>query len=179
MNTLVLDLLELSYYESGTYKLNESEFSLNDMITDYVNSQKIIVNDNDIKLTVDLPLRMRSYGDEQKLGMVLNNYFSNAVSHCEGEEKLIKISAEEKNGSYRIKVFNSGKNIPQENMEEMWSNFFRGDKSRRREEGRFGLGLSIVAAIQNMHSMNFGCENKENGVEFWFDAKKVVNHLSI
>ena len=179
MNTLVLDLLELSYYESGTYKLNEAEFSINNMIEEYVSAQKKIVSDKDISLDVSLPENMTGFADEQKISMVLNNYFSNALSHCEGEEKIIRISAEESDSVYRIRVFNTGKNIQKETLEEMWSNFFRGDKSHRREEGRFGIGLSIVAAIQNMHSMQFGCDNKENGVEFWFDVKKVVNDLSI
>lgn len=178
MNTLVLDLLELSYYESGTYKLNEVEFSLNNMIDDYILAQKKIVSDKNITVEVNLKEDMQVYGDEQKLGMVLNNYFSNALSHCKNEMK-IKITSEEYDEYYRISVFNTGENISEEILEEMWSNFFRGDKSHRREEGRFGIGLSIVAAIQNMHSMNFGCENKENGVRFWFDVKKVVKDLSI
>lgn len=178
MNTLVLDLLELSYYESGTYKLNETEFALNDMIEDYLLSQKIILEDKDIGLTKNLPADMVAFGDEQKLSMVLNNYFSNAISYCRGE-KQIEVSAEEFDEYYRISVFNTGENISDELIEEMWDNFFRGDKSHNRGEGHFGLGLSIVAAIQNMHSMKFGCDNKENGVIFWFDVKKPVKDLSM
>lgn len=178
MNTLVLDLLELSYYESGTYKLNEEDFSVNDMIDEYVLAQKKIISDKNISVKMNLKENMKAYGDEQKLGMVLNNYFTNALAHCSNEME-IEISSEEYDDCYRISVFNTGENISEEILEEMWSNFFRGDKSHRREEGRFGIGLSIVAAIQNMHSMKFGCENKENGVVFWFDVKKVVKSLSI
>ncbi len=179
MNTLVLDLLELSYYESGTYKLEMEDFCVNDMVKEYITAQKMMINDKKINLEIDLPPDIHGFADEQKMGMVLNNYFSNAVSHCEGEERKIIISAREVDSVYRISVFNSGKNIPEETLEEMWSNFFRGDKSHHRDEGRFGIGLSIVAAIQNMHSMQFGCNNKENGVEFWFDVKKSVKDLSI
>ncbi len=178
MNTIVLDLLELSYYESGSYKLNEESFSVNRMIEDYVNAQKMNISELGISLEQELPEEMLAWGDEAKIRMVLNNYFSNAVSHCEGE-KVIKISASEKEEAYRISVFNTGKNISEENLEEMWDNFFRGDRSHRREEGRFGLGLSIVAAIQNMHSTKYGCLNRAGGVEFWFDVKKHVKDLSI
>lgn len=179
MNTLVLDLLELSYYESGTYKLEMEKFCVNDMIDEYISAQKMIINDKNIDVEIDLPSDIYGFADEQKMRMVLNNYFSNAISHCEGEEKKIIVSAQETDSVYRISVFNSGKNIPEDTIEEMWNNFFRGDKSHRRDEGRFGIGLSIVSAIQRMHSMKFGCDNKENGVEFWFDVKKVVNDLSI
>ncbi len=178
MNTLVLDLLELSYYESGTYKLNETEFILNDMIEDYLSSQKIILEDKGITLNKALLPDMNVFGDEQKLSMVLNNYFSNAISYCKNE-KIIEVGAEEFDEFYRINVFNTGENISDETIEEIWSDFYRGDKSHRRGEGHFGIGLSIVAAIQNMHSMSFGCKNTENGVDFWFDVKKRVKNLSM
>lgn len=178
MNDIVLDLLELSYYESGSYKLSEACFSVNDLIEEYVSAQKIRLGEKGISLDVSLLPDMYGFADESKIGMVLNNYFSNAVSHCEGEKK-ISVIAEEVEGNYRIRIFNTGKNISDENFEEMWNSFYRGDKSHRREEGRFGIGLSIVAAIQNMHLMKYGCENKENGVEFWFDVKKHVKDLSM
>ncbi len=178
MNDLVLDLLELSYYESGSYKLNEEIFSLNHLIDDYVSAQKIRLAEEGISLEVSLPDNMTVFADDSKIGMVLNNYFSNAMSHCEGEKKIV-ISAEKKEDVYRISVFNTGKNISEENFEEMWHSFHRGDASRRRGEGRYGIGLSIVAAIQKMHSMEYGCINKPDGVEFWFDVKKCVKNLSM
>ncbi|MBR3589091.1 MAG: HAMP domain-containing histidine kinase [Clostridia bacterium] len=178
MNDIVLDLLELSYYESGSYKLNESDFSLNEAIEEYVDIQKIRLDENNINVQMKLLPQMCVWSDEAKISMVLNNYFNNAISHCEGE-KLIRITAGEYGEFYRIRVFNTGKTIPEEHMEELWSNFFRGDKSHRRDEGRFGLGLSIVAAIQDMHGMKYGCENKNDGVEFWFDVKKHVKNLSM
>lgn len=178
MNTIVLDLLELSYYESGSYKLNEESFFLNEMVEEYIAAQKMRVSETGIALFVNVPENMCGWGDESKISMVLNNYFSNAVSHCEGE-KIIRITAEECDGNYRIRVFNTGKTISEENLEEMWNSFYRGDKSHHREEGRFGIGLSIVAAIQEMHAMKYGCENKNDGVEFWFDVKKHVKDLSM
>ncbi len=178
MNDIVLDLLELSYYESGSYKLNESEFSLNSLIEDYVQAQKMLLSEKGIDLEVLIPENMVAFADESKIGMVLNNYFSNAVSHCENDKKIV-ITAKEINGNYRISVFNTGKNISDDVIEEMWNSFYRGDKSRHRKEGRFGIGLSIVAAIQDMHGMSYGCENKEDGVEFLFDVKKYVKDLTM
>ena len=45
-------------------------------------------------------------------------------------------------------------------------------KSHSRAEGRFGLGLSIVGAIQKLHGEKYGAENTDDGVVFWFDIKK-------
>ncbi len=50
--------------------------------------------------------------------------------------------------------------------------FYRADKSHSREEGRIGLGLSIVKAIMDAHNMNYGYNNVTDAVEFWFEVKK-------
>ncbi|MBR5438114.1 MAG: hypothetical protein IKV21_04265, partial [Clostridia bacterium] len=68
--------------------------------------------------------------------------------------------------------FNTGKQIPGTDIENIWQSFYRADKSHSRAEGRFGLGLSIVAKLQDLHSQKYGVINKEKGVEFWFDIEK-------
>ena len=56
-------------------------------------------------------------------------------------------------------------------MPQIWQSFFRGDIAHGRSEGRFGLGLSIVAAIVKAQGEACGVDNVENGVCFWFTAK--------
>ena len=43
------------------------------------------------------------------------------------------------------------------------------DKARTREYGGNGIGLSIVKAIMNSLQQEYGVQNYENGVEFWFE----------
>ncbi len=71
-----------------------------------------------------------------------------------------------------MKVFNTGKPIAARDINKIWDSFYRADKALSRSQGRFGLGLSIVRAIQNLHGEAYGVENKPDGVEFWFDIKK-------
>ncbi len=176
MNNLVLDLLELSYYESGMYNIVEDSFSIYRMVEEYAAAQKMRLQEKGIAVKIDIPDSAIAWGDESKISMVLNNYFSNAVSHCEGEKEIV-LSLDEVEGNWRMHVFNTGKNINEESIDELWSSFYREDKSRRREEGRFGLGLSIVASIQDMHGMKYGCQNMSRGVDFWFDIKKSDNNI--
>ena len=44
------------------------------------------------------------------------------------------------------------------------------DKARTRERGGYGLGLSIVRAIQELQGNRYGVENRPDGVSFWFDV---------
>ena len=104
---------------------------------------------------------------------IFTNYLSNAISHIDFD-RIIRVTATDVGTGYRIRVFNTGKPIPGTDIENIWQSFYRADKSHSREEGRFGLGLSFVATIQEMTGEKYGVENKKDGVEFWFDVKKKV-----
>lgn len=54
----------------------------------------------------------------------------------------------------------------------MWNSFYKVDKARTRAYGGYGLGLSIVKAIQELHNNAYGVENIDGGVNFWFEIDK-------
>ena len=69
----------------------------------------------------------------------------------------------------RISVFNTGPRIPEEDLEQIWTKFYKVDKARTREYGGSGIGLSIVKAIMDSFHRECGVDNHEDGVEFWFE----------
>ena len=85
------------------------------------------------------------------------------------KEKYIKISVKLLKNKVRVCVFNTGENITKENIQKIWNRFYKEDSSRNREMGGTGIGLSLVKAIMNNYNNEYGVENKENGVEFYFD----------
>lgn len=174
MNNLVLQLLELSMYESGNVVLNESKLYLYQAVEDYAIENKIKFSEKGITFINDIPKEYFGLGDSIKIQMIINNYISNACSHADFD-KIIRVSACEspQNAeSYRVSVYNSGKEIESEDIDKIWLSFYRADKSHSRAEGRFGLGLSIVAAIGKLHNQAYGVENTDGGVVFWFDIKR-------
>ncbi|MGN1195225.1 MAG: ATP-binding protein, partial [Acutalibacteraceae bacterium] len=111
------------------------------------------------------------YSDRELIDNIFGNYISNAISHCENE-KLIIISCEPVEDNYRVSVFNTGKPIAREDIDNIWQSFYRADKAHSRAEGRFGLGLSIVASAQSILGRDYGVINNDNGVVFWFDIAR-------
>jgi len=75
-------------------------------------------------------------------------------------------------GDAVVSVFNTGKPIADNDLLQIWNSFYRADKAHSRAEGRFGLGLSIVSSAQEAQGMQYGVENRENGVAFWFDVRE-------
>ena len=177
MNRLVCDMLELSKLESGAYPLNPCEFDIKKFIIDSTDSYDILAKENGIEIVRNIPDNLTGYGDPDKLHMVLNNYLSNALSHAKGDKKII-ISASETPSSVLVSVFNTGNHIPEEEMPNLWQSFYRADKAHSREEGRFGIGLSIVKAIQQLHSMPYSVENVDGGVVLGFYIKKIQKEIT-
>lgn len=171
MNNLIVRLMEQLQYSSASYNLNESSFSIKRFVTELIDGRRLNFKNCDINLTVDIPDSYMGRGDGELLSSVFNNYFSNALSHLDFEREII-ITCKETENAYRLSVYNSGKPVSGTDIENIWQSFYRADKAHSRKEGRFGLGLSIVATIQDLHKQKYGVINKEHGVEFWFDIKK-------
>ena len=106
---------------------------------------------------------------------ILTNYFTNAIKNADEieKEKYIEIKIEEKESTVRISVFNTGKNISEENLNKIWKRFYKEDSSRNREAGGSGIGLSLVKAIMDNYKNEYGVINKYNGVEFYFELNKI------
>ena len=110
---------------------------------------------------------------------VVTNYISNAINHASGAN-IIEIKLVQKDDVVRVAVFNTGELIPEDELDKVWIKFYKVDKARTREYGGNGIGLSIVKAIMNSHNKGFGCINRTNGVEFWFelDSKATCNTMN-
>ncbi len=177
MNRLVCEMLELSKYESATYKLNKVSFDISGFVAQSIDSYDILAKEAGIEITNSIPGGIVGYGDTERLEMVVNNYVSNAISHAKYDKKIV-ISAKSTAESTVISVFNTGDHIAPEDIENIWLSFYRANKAHSREEGRFGLGLSIVKAIQELHGAQYGVKNVDGGVEFTFEIKNPPNNDS-
>ncbi len=172
MNNLVMKLLDIIKYQSGEYKVLYENFSIYELVESWFERNHEILKEKNISAKNEIAGDMICTGDSFILSTVVNNYLSNAVSHVSGD-MIITASAMEIDGDkYRISIFNTGEPIAPKDIDQIWNSFYRADKSMSRAQGRFGLGLAIVASIQELHGQKYGVNNHENGVEFWFDVKK-------
>ena len=175
MNHLVKRLISLSQVESGADAMQMERFDLNDLIVHCIQSFTPLIEQQDISISYEENCGKYVWADEYQTEEVLRNYISNAIHHCGGEKK-IRVSTEcsEDGKHIRIRVFNTGEQIPQESLARVWEKFYKVDKARTREYGGSGLGLSIVKAIMESLKQQYGVENHEDGVEFWFELENGI-----
>ena len=171
MNSLVVKLLEFLHIGSGEYPVSLQEFYLDELLISHLDSMKNILREKEVELDLSIVSNLPAIGDPTLIRIVFNNYVSNALSHL-NEERKIRIGVTSDEERYTVTVFNSGEKIAENDIGNIWQSFYRADKAHGRSEGRFGLGLSIVASIQQITSQDYGVKNKEDGVEFFFTVRK-------
>lgn len=172
MNIMVKKLLTLNQLEFGNDVVNMERFDLVLLIKNYIQSAKILTQQNQIDVQMADYEPVYVWADEFQTEEVFMNYFTNAVNHCAGERK-IEIMLEQGDGRVKVEVFNTGEPIPEDALPHIWEKFYKVDKARTRAYGGSGVGLSIVKAILESVHQEYGVENRENGVCFWFTLETV------
>ncbi|HNT25056.1 MAG TPA: ATP-binding protein [Anaerolineales bacterium] len=104
--------------------------------------------------------------DPMRIEQVLNNLLSNALRHTpDGGRIELDLSAEggAAPGSIRLAVHDSGAGIPSESLPHLFERFYRADKSRARQEGGSGLGLTIARQLAQAHGGDLTAANHPQG----------------
>jgi signal transduction histidine kinase len=172
MGLLVADMLDLAQLENGNFKLKSQGFYIDKLINVTVKKYYNIFNNKRIDVQLNITKEVLVFGDTMRIEQVLTNFITNAIRHTE-ENGSIEISMKKDEEKVYIYVKNSGKNIEKENLTKIWDKFFKIDKSRNRELGGTGLGLAITKNILILHKSDFGVENYEEGVSFYFSLNLV------
>ena len=170
MNGMVKKLLDLNHIEFGDIELNPVDFDIVSVISNYLSASDILIKQKEVNLTFEDSDPVYVCADEYYVEEVFNNYFSNALNHVDGEKK-ISIRVEKLDSFAKISVFNTGENIPEESLPQIWDKFYNVDKARTREYGGSGVGLSIVKAIVEKMGGEYGAVNYNEGVEFYFTVR--------
>ena len=174
MNKMVKNLLTLNQLEFGGTQVNLERFDIVSVIEGVINSIGIKAQQKGANITFRHREPVSVWADEFQIEEVITNYLSNAINHVDAK-KIINVEITEKNGIVRVSVFNSGKQIPESELENIWIKFYKVDKARTRAYGGNGIGLSIVKAIMDRHGMGCGVNNYADGVEFWFELDSRIN----
>ncbi|MGG4343302.1 sensor histidine kinase [Paenibacillus lautus] len=170
MDLLIVDMLELAKYESGTYTMDMDSFYI-DAVIERV-CAKLATDIEAKQLHLDLSLKpVEVLANERRIEQVVVNFLSNAIRYTP-EHESIHVSILEDGDTVKVCIENKGAHIQGEQLEKIWDRFYRGEPSRKRSTGGTGLGLSISKKILEMHGVPYGVTNTPNGVLFYFHLNK-------
>ncbi len=177
MDRLVKQLLELMKLEYGKREFSNHEFNIVELEKEVIRKSKVMLDEKGIKVEFDEKQQINVIADDFYIEQVITNYLTNAIKNTKeiNGEKIIKISnvINKDNNKVCVKVFNTGENIKEEDLIRIWNRFYKADESRNREDGGSGIGLAFVKAIMNNYQNEYGVNNLDNGVEFYFELRQV------
>lgn len=168
MNRMVKNLLALNQLESGGNSLQYENFDIVELIKNQISSAEVLISQSGARVELSAKDSVYVWADEYKIEEVFMNYLTNAINHAAGD-KTITVSVKHIGNDVRVTVANTGEPIPEASLSRIWEKFYKVDKARTREYGGSGVGLSIVKAIMEAHGKDYGVENTENGVAFYFE----------
>ena len=171
MNRMVKKLTTLNQLEFGAADFQPVTFDVMELISSVVSQYAKQIKEAGAEVRIEGPGELSVIGDEFEIEEVVNNYLSNALNHPE-EPFQITISVADLGPTARISVSNTGKPIPEEDLDKVWIKFYKVDRARTRSYGGSGIGLSIVKAIMDTHGKEYGVYNTETGVTFWFELDR-------
>jgi len=100
-------------------------------------------------------------GDRDKIIQILTNIVNNALQYTP-QGKRVSVYIEEKNDQISFIVKDEGEGISEDDLPFLFERFYRGDKSRDRETGGVGIGLSIVKALVEAHQGEIKIDSQLN-----------------
>lgn len=170
LKELVDDLINISRLEAGM-KLSKRYFSINTLINETVSELSGIVLKKNIQLSFDKGTSDKTFvfADSERIKQVLINLIDNSVKYTL-EKGSITIRTRDSEKSVIISVEDTGLGIPKEDLPRIFERFYRVDKTRSRDMGGSGLGLSIVKHILELHNSQIKVESEtEKGTKFEFN----------
>ena len=151
-------LLRIAQLEAGAQRASFADVSLSDVFTTVVDLYAPVADDRGRKLLSRIEPNIHVAGDRQLLTQMIVNLIENAFDHSPGG-RSIEVSLDAGSEGPIGRVADNGPGIPPAERERVFQRFYRLDRSRSQPGS--GLGLSLVAAIAQLHAIKV--ELSDNG----------------
>ncbi len=158
LNQMINDLILLSKVDTTEVALKMTPLRLDLLIKDLCNFFQILAEQKNIALETGPLEEVTVMGDKVRLQQLFTNLIDNAIKYT--SRGGIHVTVEKDEDAVAVKVSDTGMGIPEEEREKIFKRFYRMDKSRSRETGGVGLGLSIAEWIAHAHQGRIEVDSK-------------------
>ncbi|WP_227395377.1 sensor histidine kinase [Jeotgalibacillus aurantiacus] len=158
---LVNDLLLLSKADRDMVREHPVQVNPADIIQTVCTKMKSIYPDRSITCQAeDAPIGI----EKEHLEQVLIIFIDNALKYSP-DDAPVELSGRKQNNRYEMIITDYGEGIPAEHLPHIFDRFYRVDKSRSREAGGNGLGLSIAKRLLDMYKVGVGITSSPEGTK--------------
>jgi histidine kinase len=159
LQLLVDDLQDLNRVESGAYQLDFDPVDLAEVIQTTVKRLALQFEEKRVSLSTDLPDNLPEIqGDQDRLGQVFTNLIGNSLQYTPAGGQ-VNIKADQQGRHIQVDITDTGIGISREDLQHIFTRFYRVDKSRSRVGGGSGIGLTIAKHLVESHGGRIWAES--------------------
>jgi heavy metal sensor kinase len=149
MQAMIENLLLLARAEAGQLVLDRKSVDLCLLLTECWALLQHQADRRHLSVQWQMPENCLVQTDREKLSIVIQNLFDNAIAYCD-EGGSISISCGVEDGGWFAEIANSGSQVSSENATHLFERFWRGDASRSGTGSHYGLGLSLCQRLMKV-----------------------------
>ncbi|MEQ8238744.1 MAG: tetratricopeptide repeat-containing sensor histidine kinase [Cyclobacteriaceae bacterium] len=169
LHNLVLNILDVYKYENSQMIVEQSEVSLSDVVQKSIDDTSLLVINKSIALTSTIPSGIQVKADQEVLLRVFANLLTNALKYTPQHGTIQISAAVENEGMVNIRVADSGKGIPPDQLEKIFNKFTQLDATKSGSMRSTGLGLTFCKMAVEAHKGQINVESEVGkGTTFLF-----------
>ena len=158
MLSLVEELFEVTRFKIGRIELERTNISAEMLILQLTEELMPLLRRKNIEISVDNQGVFDIFVDPDKMARALDNILVNAANYTPEGEKIM-VTLDKYADRSRIRIANTGMDIPQEKLDRFFEKFYRADEARQSGTGGSGLGLAIAKNIIEAHGGSITVSN--------------------
>lgn len=163
LTKLIKELMELAKNDSDKLQLNKQKFNLDEELSSLIQLYKDLAENEDKNLNVSFEYKEEINADLNMIKQLVVILLDNSIKYTKSKDS-IEIKTYKQDGKAVLEVADTGIGISNEGIDHIFERFYREEKSRNREKGGMGLGLSIAYNIVNLHKGTIKFDkNREKG----------------
>lgn len=160
MQSLILELLDLSKIEQEYFQLNWEKVSLEELLLDVLLILKQKASEKNIELTQNVSGQTIIFADPFRVKQIMLNIIANAI-HYTKQDGQIEVALVENEETVEFIVKDTGIGMDEVEISRIFERFYRIDKARSRNSGGTGLGLAIVKHLVEAHDGTIAVQSKK------------------
>lgn len=159
MRVLVGEMMNLTKLEMGDKEKDFVDFSLSEAVSGVALPFEGQAFEQEKQLELEIQEDISYHGNPDQIKQLVGIFMDNALKYSK-EHGEIRVTLQQVQNKKTLKVYNTGKGIPESEKEKIFQRFYRSDASRARATGGYGLGLSIAQSIANAHKIRIQVESE-------------------
>lgn len=155
-------ILELTRLEHGSLPMHLAPIDLADPVRGAIDAHRILIEAAGLTLAEEITTGLRVMGDADRLTQAVGNLLSNAARYTPAGG-TVTVTLRREGDRAVIEVADTGIGIATEDLDRVFSRFWRADDARDRASGGLGIGLSVVREIVERHGGTVAAVRRASG----------------